>query len=399
VTRPPRSDARLRVVVLDHTADLGGGELALERLCAAIDPAVARPRVIVFSDGPLVGRLREQGTDVEVLMLGEGVRGRSRDALGTWASVRSAWAAVPFVVRLARRLRALRPDLVHTQSLKADVLGSAAAVLARTPVVWHVHDRIADDYLPARVARIFRLLVRRVPRAVVANSRATAATLGRPDTVVAYPGFAPDQVRADGCARSRPTVPTIGLVGRLSPTKGQLELVRAARRVLDVRPDVRFRIVGAPMFGAEDYAREVDGEIERLGLGGSVAVEGFTTDVAAVLDALTVVVHASPVPEPFGQVVVEAMIRGVPVIATDAGGVPEILRDGSDELGLLVGPGDVDGLADAVLDVLDHPDRAVTRACAAYDSALRRFPATETARVVTGVWEGVARGRRRGRRA
>ncbi|GMA24867.1 hypothetical protein GCM10025864_26260 [Luteimicrobium album] len=394
--RGARSDERLRVVVLDHTADLGGGELALARLCAALDPAEVQVKVIVFADGPLVGRLRDQGTDVEVLVLGEGVRSRSRDALGTWGSARSAWAAVPFVLRLARRLRVLRPDLVHTQSLKADVLGSVAAGLARTPVVWHVHDRIADDYLPPRVARVFRWLIRRVPRAVVANSEATAVTLGRPDAVVAYPGFAPEQVRPDG-GRTHvdPNPAVVGLVGRISPTKGQLELVAAAPGVLAAHLGTRFRLVGAPLFGGEDYAAEVEAEIGRRGLGDAVEVTGHVDDVAGVLDGLTVLVHASPVPEPFGQVVVEGMVRGVPVIATDAGGVPEILRgDDAGPLGVLVPPGDSDALAEALVGVLDDPAGRRRRAEAAFAVATERFAVERTAEIVTATWRR-AGGRRR----
>ncbi|HWK92898.1 MAG TPA: glycosyltransferase [Luteimicrobium sp.] len=396
MTAPP---APLHVVVVDHTASLGGGELALARLLGALSPAEVQARVVLFEDGPLVRLLREAGARVDVVPLDGGVRTAARDRLGSRAVLRSALSVVPFTVRLARTIRAMRPDVVHTSSLKADVLGSVAARLARVPVVWHVHDRIADDYLPHRVAQAFRWAARRVPRRVVANSRATAATLDGARSVVAYPGFTPDQVRRDAKVRTGPDVRTVGLVGRLSPTKGQLELVRAARLVLDVRPDVRFRIVGAPMFGAEDYAAEVEAEIERLGLREAVVVEGFTADVKSILDALTVLVHASPVPEPFGQVVVEAMIRGVPVIATDAGGVPEILRDGGRELGVLVEPGDVHQLADALVAVLDGPDEAAGRAADAYDSALRRFPVSETARVVTAVWGDVVRGPRRERRA
>ncbi|MFC8733053.1 glycosyltransferase family 4 protein [Luteimicrobium sp. NPDC057192] len=398
MSRPIPSDARLRVVVLDHTADLGGGELALARLCEALDPAEVRVRVIVFADGPLVGRLRDGGTPVEVVRLGEGVRGRSRDTLGAWASVRSAWAAVPFVWRLARRLRTLRPDVVHTQSLKADVLGSVAAAVARAPVVWHVHDRVADDYLPARVARVFRWLAERVPRAVVANSEATAATLP-PGAVVAYPGFAPEQVRPDG-ARERvdPSPPVVGLVGRISPTKGQLELVRAVPAVLAAHPGARFRLVGAPLFGGEDYAADVTAEIARLGLGDAVEVVGHVDDVAAVLDGLSVLVHASPVPEPFGQVVVEGMVRGVPVVAADAGGVTEILRGDDGPLGVLVPPGDSDALAAAVVGVLDDPAASRARAVAAYDAALERFPVARAAATVTATWRTVA-ARRGARRA
>ena len=80
------------------------------------------------------------------------------------------------------------------------------------------------------------------------------------------------------------------------------------------------------------------------------APSDYDPDPVAELDAMTVAVHASPVPEPYGQVVAEAMARGVPVVATDAGGVPEIVTGGPAPVGWLVPPGDVDALAEDRLD-------------------------------------------------
>ncbi|MFB8230008.1 glycosyltransferase [Cellulosimicrobium sp. NPDC055967] len=391
----------LRVLVLDHTAELGGAELALVRTCAALGPEVD-VRALLFADGPLRARLEELGVRVDVVPLAPSVATADRERAGrlSVAALGGALRTVPFLWRLARRVRALRPDVVHTTSLKADLLGIVPAALARRPLVWHVHDRIAPDYLPGPLVRVVRALARRVPAAVVANSRATAATLPV-TTAVAYPGFAPEQVAgAEGALAARAEVPepVVDMVGRLSPTKGQLEMVRALRTVVDAVPAARLRVVGEPAFGAEDYAAQVRAEVTRLGLDDHVDLVGFVPDPRAELDRAAVCVHASPVPEPFGQVVVEAMVRGVPVVATRAGGVEEILDDpetGPGALGLLVPPGDVDALAAAVLDVLHDPAAARERALRARASALRRFPVERTARVLTDVWTSApGRGRR-----
>ncbi|WP_165350376.1 glycosyltransferase [Xylanimonas protaetiae] len=385
----------LRVLALDHSAAFGGGELALSRAIEAISPGEVSPRVLLFEHGPLVERLGAAGVPVEVLPLGRA---------GTVDRVRAGRAGmlvlVPsmavFVLRLARRIRALRPDVVHTNTLKADLLGWAAARLARVPVVWWVHDRIADDYLPARTAWLFRWAATHLPDAVIANSEASAATLtnrrgARPP--VAYPGFAAGQVRADALQRSEPIDPVVGLVGRISPTKGQVEFLDAAAVVRGRYPRARFVVAGAPLFGAEDYADRVRARVGELGLDEEVALTGHVDDVPALLDGLSVMVHASPVPEPFGQVVVEAMVRGVPVVATDAGGVPEILvdPDNGQALGELVAPGDARALAEGILRLLDDPLRAQAQAARAYRSVESRFAATQTARVLTDVWRGVAR--------
>ena len=101
-------------------------------------------------------------------------------------------------------------------------------------------------------------------------------------------------------------------------------------------------VIGVPMFGEDAYA---DG-LRRLAadLGGKVDFRGFRDDVRAELARLDVLVHASIIPEPFGQVVLEGMAAGLPVVAADAGGPAEIIDDGVD--GLLYTPGDAAALAE-----------------------------------------------------
>ncbi|MFF5322903.1 glycosyltransferase [Janibacter hoylei] len=380
----------VHVAILDHTAQLGGVELAVVRL---MDTLAERDdvdaRVILFADGPLVGRLRERGHAVEVLLLDEGIGTTTREqAAGLRTAARSAVGAVPFVRRLAARLRELDVDVVHTTSLKADLLGVPAARLTRRPLVWHVHDRLSPDYLPAPIVRLMRQVATWGPQRVVANSRATAATLPGVDVTVAHPGLVPAQIGVT--PRPLPARPVVGLLGRISPTKGQLELVRAAAQVVRRHPEVTFRIIGSPMFGHEEHEGQVRREIARLVLDDHVELVGFTDDPAAELDAMTVAVHASPVPEPYGQVVAEAMARGVPVVATDAGGVPEIVTGGPASVGWLVPPGDVDALAAAISAALDDPDEAERRGAAGWERARTDLGIGESSDTIVGVWREVA---------
>ncbi|WP_332699644.1 hypothetical protein, partial [Halalkalibacter lacteus] len=92
--------------------------------------------------------------------------------------------------------------------------------------------------LPGSMVRLVRLLARVAPRVVIANSEATAATLpGARGLTVAHPGLAPDQI-ARHPRSAAPAPPVVGMVGRISPTKGQLEFVRAAAQVLTAVPSV-----------------------------------------------------------------------------------------------------------------------------------------------------------------
>jgi len=115
-------------------------------------------------------------------------------------------------------------------------------------------------------------------------------------------------------------------------------------------------------------------------------------------------VHASPVPEPFGQVVVEAMAAGVPVVATDAGGVTEILEPNGSGIatsgpwrvtpfGVLVSPGDDAALADAIRWVLTNADERERKAAAAQEYAINRFSIARTADAVYSAWDGVLNSR------
>jgi glycosyltransferase involved in cell wall biosynthesis len=168
---------------------------------------------------------------------------------------------------------------------------------------------------------------------------------------------------------------------------------------------VTFRIVGSALFGEEGYEAEVRSLVAMLGLEEKVVLTGFVDDPVRELDGLSVCVHASPVAEPFGQVVVEAMARGVPVVATRAGGVPEILLpDGGraastgppgspgparTPFGVLVPPGDAAALAAAILGVLDDPAAARERARAAWFHVQQRFMIDRTCAAVLSAWSAV----------
>jgi glycosyltransferase involved in cell wall biosynthesis len=105
-------------------------------------------------------------------------------------------------------------------------------------------------------------------------------------------------------------------------------------------------VVGGALFGEEEYEASLHRDAARLGIAERVEFRGHRLDVAPEWACLDVAVHASVTPEPFGQVVVEAMTAGLPVVAAAAGGPAEVVTDGVD--GILVPPGDVDLLAAAL---------------------------------------------------
>ena len=259
--------------------------------------------VILAEDGSLAERLTQADISVEVLPMAPSTRDLRRDAVrlrsGSTAAVLDTLA---YVARLAWRLRELRADLVHTNSLKAGVYGALAAKAAGVPVVWHVRDRIAEDYLPKPAVRLVRTLVRHLADGVIANSTATLDTLPAPasardrvhcvipDSVhCVIPDrvhcVIPDSVHCvipDSVELSaRPLAPapgatTFGMLGRLAPWKGQDLFLRAFSSAFPAGEE-RAVVVGTPMFGEEAYERAATGARS----GARVSPSGSTSEASA----------------------------------------------------------------------------------------------------------------------
>lgn len=185
----------------------------------------------------------------------------------------------------------------------------------------------------------------------------------------------------------------IGLVGRISPWKGQDVFIRAARQVRLRCPDTEFLIIGSAMFGETQYEQELHRLVVECGLQSCTRFLGFRHDIDAVIHSLDVLVHASTAPEPFGQVVVDGMAAGTPVVATRGGGVTEIVDDGV--TGLLVTMGSADEMAEAIVATLCDPARAAERAAAARRAVMDRFTIEATVASVQSVYDRLApQGRR-----
>ena len=383
------------ILYLDHTAEMSGGEVALFNLVTALDHTRFVPVVLLASDGPLVGRLRDAGVETHVLPLDPSVVGARKGGLGASSLLRLAQAArlAGYVLRVARWARARRVDLIHTNSLKADVYGGLAGRLTGVPVLWHVRDHIDGEYLPPRVAAAFRLLARTLPTAVVTVSESARRRLQT------RPGQ-PVKVVHDGCAprwfdvpvlpeRAAIHAPVVALVGRIAPWKGQDVFLRAAALVLGRRPDVRFRLVGAALFGEDAHERGLHALAAELGVAGHVDFLGFRDDVPTVIAGADVLVHASTLGEPFGQVVIEGMAAARPVVATDAGAIPEIVASG--ETGLLVPPGDAAAMAEAITALLEDPARARAMGAAGRERVRDHFTAAHTRDRVQALYDQVLR--------
>jgi glycosyltransferase involved in cell wall biosynthesis len=363
------------VVFLDHTAALSGGELALWRLIsAAAGTDLIDPYVILAQDGPLAERLRATGISVEILELCERTRNLHKDRVTFTLPGLAVLDTVAYSVRLSRRLRQLRPDIVHSNSLKSGVYGALAAKLAGVPLVWHLRDRLAEGYMSRPAQGLIRLLIRRLATVVICNSESTRRAVGRQPAAVVLPSIAASGPQTPFPVEHGPgRTLRIGLVGRIARWKGQDLFLRA---FADAFPDggACAVIVGAPLFGSDEerYAEILPVLTRELGISDRVDFRGHRDDIAAELSSLDVLVHASTIPEPFGQVIVEGMAAGLPVLAAHAGGPEEIITNWVD--GFLYPMGDGAALASAMRTLAGDPSLRLRIGAAAIRTAATYSP-------------------------
>ena len=270
--------------------------------------------------------------------------------LGAWLRYALAWPVT--VVRLARLLRRLDVDVVHTNSFHS-WYGWAAALLARRPHVWHGREIVVQSRAALAVERF---LIRRFSARVLAMSHAIADQLPGVDVVVVHETPDADEfspARA-GRFRARVTIDDtallVGAAGRVDTWKGIDVLLHAFRQVRASRDDVELAIAGGPVRGKEALFESLAATARATP---GVHWLGSRDDVADFLADLDVFVLASTEPEPYGLVLVEALMSGAPVIATDAGGPREIVADAEPGSSHLVPVGDAEALAGAIRRALE----------------------------------------------
>ena len=380
-----------RVLLVSHSARLYGAERSLLLLARNLERRRFEPLVALPGDGPLREELEKIGVDVVFVNHPWWVR-----ASGRWA----ARLALPVVVlrelltqpRACRLIREREIDLVYTNT---SVIGGGALAARRTgrPHVWFVREILAanDELNQVPPLGMLHRMILGLSSVVLTNSRATAEPLALHDranklTVVynavsPLPGDEPplDPAVLEGIEPGDRVAVMVGTVQRFKAPEDAIGAVAAAR---DRIPNLKLLLIGG---GRQDYINRLNALAGELGIADAVVFAGFRKDARQLAAACMTLIMASPA-EPFGRVVAEAMLDGLPVVAVRGGGMAELVDDGA--TGLLCPPRDPRAMAEKLVQLHDDPDMARSLAASAQRKASVAFSAE---RHVRGVEEAMAR--------
>lgn len=276
-----------------------------------------------------------------------------------------------FLLRLLRIIRKESPQLVHVHSRRgADLWGGIAAKLSRVKAV--ITRRVDNREIPLIARAKYGLYDRVITisyeiRRVLISEGVPARKLVCVRSAVDYRRYEKD------CERTwffkefslNPENRAIGVIAQLIPRKGHRYLIQAAPKILENCPEARFIF-----FGQGPLKRQLESLCTEKDLGGKIYFAGFRRDLERILPCLDMVVHPATM-EGLGVALLQAAAAGVPILATKAGGIPEIVKHGQN--GYLLPVGDVDGIAEAVISLLKDPAKTMSFGQAGREMVISRF--------------------------
>lgn len=339
--------ARIKILFLSNTARIAGAEICLLTLVKYLDKNIFEPVVIFPESGPLHDEIARIGIKTYVSPLEWWIRGeRSHGLMGS-----DIWRRVKAITRIIEHEK---PAILHTNT-SAIWEGALAAMFMRIPHVWHIHEILAGHprLKPLFPLPFFYNLMDLLSDRIVTECESVKQKIGcfiRPDKFRIIPNGIENQPHIDEDSLSlheELNLPSNGLIavtiGSLIPEKGHDLLIDAATLVQKKNSNVFIVIVGQ---GIPKAVRSLTEKIKSQGITDRVYYLGYRTDLPRILNSSDMLVLPSHT-EAFPLVVLEAMEAGKPVIATNCGGLSEMVRDG--ETGFIVPVNDPQSLCDRIL--------------------------------------------------
>lgn len=347
----------INILYLDHASKIGGAQVSLLAILRNIDGDKYNAAVVCPQKGTFVDAIQKINIPAERLDF---------DRIRRTANPIKLFLGFVFfgvyVFRIYRIIRERQIELLHANTLKTAIMAGIVAKFTGVPLIWHVRDFLPLGMFRPILVKVAHLLA----DSVIVNSAATGEMFqkqGARKSVVVHNAIDSSRlsVKSGGNDLGRelginPNVQVIGTIGRIHPEKGLEYLIEALTIVRKEIPQIRLLVVGEAHNGDTAYARQIIDLVKRHELTDQVAFLGFRRDITEVLSTIDLLVVPA-LREPFGLVILEAMAWGKPVVATRAGGIPEIVVDG--KTGILVSPRDPGALAASISRLLRDKELAL----------------------------------------
>ena len=377
------------ILFVQSSADLYGSDRCLISIASGLSKKGYKISVVVPYYGDLIKPLESAGIRTWVL---EPVVFR-KQILRKPRKVAGLVFETPRSVReLARLIRSEHVDVIHSNT--GVVIGGAlAAKKCNLPHIWHIREIFSEF---DKAWRFYELLIGHYSTRIlcisdaVRNQFRASSTKNKLDVI--YDGLDIPALREEQLENVKNKEHNhpfrIICVGRINPPfKGQDVLVGAMRRLLDRGIEAELILLGDVFPGRELYKEGLIDQIRSMHLENSVTLAGFQDEINPWIDNADLVIVPSRHKEPFGIVVLEALARGKPVVASKTGGIPEIINDGQN--GILVPPGDEYALSEAILKLYQDPELRSKLGYAGWQTVTKKFVLEKTVEDLARIYDQI----------
>jgi len=335
---------KVKVLFLDHAPYEGGAEVSLKQLVVSLNRSIYEPIVLAPGDAPYITSIKRRGIKCVPFQY-------------HWRDYRYLVKCGLDVWRICRLIRHERPDIVHANTRVTTILAGTLALLKRwggllprdLVIINHVRDK---DPLPR-----WKGWVIKQADWLIANSQQvkqflveSGAPSGRVQVIYNGIDLAQFNPAPEGDAK---LASRLTFIGQIYPRKGLNYLLAAVAKLKQAYPQSVLQIAGQDPTSDQRYLKEYQQLSRRLGITDRVQWLGYYEDIVALLSRTSILVLPA-LEEPFGRVLIEAMAMKVPVVATQGGGIPEVVVEG--QTGLLVPSANSAELARAIQRLLDDQE-------------------------------------------
>lgn len=347
----------LKILFLTHVGNMGGAEAKMMVLAQSLGDDA---EVCMFEKGAMQQTLDDQKIKHFVLEMPAIIRSFKREN-GLVSTIKLLPAFFGFTRTLGKKSK--QYDVIVCMSQKSFVFSALAKIFTRKPIIWFMNDLVTKEHFNPILIKILVFLAKLSANDVVVNSMASRdawlAAGGKSENLsILYSGVDVDLFEGAIADKARITQLRdsyigegkylVGTFGRLSEWKGQDVFLKALANV----ENAHGLIVGGAQFGEDHYAQHLKDLAKELGVDDRITFTGHMDNIPELMAACDVIAHCSTLPEPFGRVIVEAMLAKTPIIASKAGGPEEIILH--DKTGYLYPLGDAKELSTFIEYCLSH---------------------------------------------